>query len=193
MLAFLVMLACLAMTAAAQTPQVFRPGGDVIPPRVLEKTAPEYTEQARQARLEGSVGLRLVVNVDGEPEGVYVMRSLGLGLDEEAAQAVQNWRFAPGMKDGKAVAVLTTVEVPFHLLDARGDWHLARIDFDPPKGASPPAVEHGYYPEASGPDLYATVSLAFDIDAQGVPVNIRATGSSDAKWEQELIAMLRDW
>lgn len=174
-------------------PQVFRAGDGVMPPRVLERTAPEYTEEARQAKLEGSVGLRLIVNAEGAPEGIYVNRPLGLGLDNEAVEAVRNWRFAPGMKDGKTVPVLTTVDVPFHLLDRRGDWHLARATFDPPQGASLPAIETACYPDTPGPELYATVSLAFDIDPQGVPVNIHAAGSSDAKWEQELIAMLREW
>ncbi len=92
-----------------------------MPARVVQKTAPEYTEAARQAKLEGTVGVRLIVNADGEPEDAYVLRSLGLGLDQEAVAAVRNWRFAPGMKDGKMVAVVTDVDVPFHLLTGRAE------------------------------------------------------------------------
>lgn len=181
------------MAAGTQAEQVFLPGRDVMAPRVVSRTAPEYTEEARQAKLEGSVGLRLIVNADGEPEDIYVMQVLGLGLDEKAVEAVRNWRFAPGMKGGQTVAVMTTVDVPFHLLAGRADWHLAHVDFTPPQGASPPAIETAAYPEVSGPPSYATVSLAFDIDSEGVPVNIHAARSSDARWEQELIAMLREW
>jgi TonB family protein len=193
MLRIFIIFACFSAVNNAQSPQVFRAGEDVMPPRVIERTAPEYTDEARQAKLEGAVGLRLIVNPEGVPEDIYVMHSLGFGLDKEALDAVRNWRFAPGMKDGKTVAVLTSVDVPFHLLSGRADWHLARASFDLPKGVTLPAVETAHYPEASGSERHATVSLAFDIDPAGQPVNIHATGSSDSQWEQELIAMLAEW
>lgn len=186
-------LASISMAAMAQMPQVFPPGDGVTSPRVVRKTAPEYTDAARQAKLEGSVGLRMIVNADGEPEDVYVMRPLGLGLDQEAVAAVRNWRFAPGMKDGRMVSVVTDVDVPFHLLAGRADWHLARVDFDLPPGTSLPGIEDAPYPAASGPERYDTVSLTFEIDAAGAPVNIQTAKSTDSQWEQELIAMLRNW
>jgi TonB family protein len=187
------MFAFLGTAIRAQSPQVFRAENDVMAPRVIERTAPEYTDEARQAKLEGSVGVRLIVNAEGIPEGIYVVRSLGLGLDNEAVAAVRDWRFAPGMKDGKTVAVLTNVDVPFHLLESRAEWHLARASFDLPKGVSLPAIETAHYPDPSGSPQHATVSLAFEIDPSGQPVNIRSTASSNAAWEQELIEMLREW
>ena len=187
------MLASISMAAIAQTPQVFPAGDGVTPARVVQKTAPEYTEAARQAKLEGTVGLRMIVNADGEPEDVYVMRPLGLGLDQEAVDAVRNWRFAPGMKDGRMVSVVTDVDVPFHLLAGRADWHLARVDFDLPPGTSLPDIEDAPYPAASGPERYDAVSLTFEIDAAGAPVNIRTAKSTDPKWEQALTEMLRNW
>jgi periplasmic protein TonB len=45
-----------------------------------------------------------------------VVHSLGMGLDEKAAEAVLQWLFRPGTKDGKAVAVSALIEVSFHLL-----------------------------------------------------------------------------
>lgn len=177
----------------SDNPQVFVPDKDVMPARVIARTAPEYTEEARQAKLEGSVELRLIVDADGTPEGIYVLRPLGLGLDEKAVEAVRDWRFAPGMKDGKMVAVVATVDVPFHLLGRRAEWHLARAAFDPPYGASSPTIKKADYPDAAGQEQYATVSLSFEIDASGVPVKIRAAKSSDAKWERQLIAMLSEW
>ncbi len=60
--------------------------------------------------------LSLVVDDQGRPQGLKVVRSLGLGLDQKAIEAVEKWRFRPGMKDGKAVPVMATIEVNFRLL-----------------------------------------------------------------------------
>jgi TonB family protein len=57
----------------------------------------------------------MVVGPDGKPHNIRVVRTLGLGLDEKAIEAVKNWRFKPAMKDGKPVAVQISVEVEFHL------------------------------------------------------------------------------
>ena len=61
--------------------------------------------------------LSIVVDVDGLPKDIKVVRPLGSGLDEKAIEAVEQWRFKPGMKDGKAVATRAQVEVNFRLLD----------------------------------------------------------------------------
>jgi TonB family protein len=63
----------------------------------------------------GTVVLWLVVGPDGKPRDIKVLRTLGLGLDEKAIEAVRNWRFEPAMKDNKPVAVQINVEVNFHL------------------------------------------------------------------------------
>ena len=63
----------------------------------------------------GTVVLWLVVGSDGKPRDIQVLRTLGLGLDEKAIEAVRNWRFEPAMKDGKPVAAQINVEVNFHL------------------------------------------------------------------------------
>ena len=60
--------------------------------------------------------LAIIVDDKGLPRDVRVIRPLGLGLDQKAIEAVQKWRFRPGMKDGKPVAVSATIEVNFRLL-----------------------------------------------------------------------------
>lgn len=94
----------------------YRIGGGVSPPSVLSKVEPEYSEQARKAKWQGTVILQLVVDEHGMPRDMRVTRSLGLGLDEKAIEAVGKWRFKPGMKDGKPVPVIATIEVNFRLL-----------------------------------------------------------------------------
>ena len=77
---------------------------------------PEYSEEARKAKWQGTVVLTVIVDEAGRPSHVSVLRSLGLGLDQKAIDAVSQWRFKPGLKDGKAVAVIATIEVNFRLL-----------------------------------------------------------------------------
>jgi TonB family protein len=88
-------------------------GGGVTAPAVIYKVEPAYSEKARVARLEGKVVLIAVVTPEGQPTEIRVVRSLGLGLDEQAVEAVKQWRFSPGMKDGNPVAVQITIEVNF--------------------------------------------------------------------------------
>jgi TonB family protein len=94
---------------------VFRVGTGVSAPRVLEDPSPEYSEEARKAKYQGTVVLWLIVDSNGKPRDVKVARSLGMGLDQKAIEAVRLWKFRPAMKDGTPVAVQINVEVNFHL------------------------------------------------------------------------------
>jgi TonB family protein len=87
----------------------------VSAPRVIYSPDPEYSEEARKAKYQGTVILWVVVGPDGRVHDVRVARSLGLGLDEKAMEAVKNWKFEPSRKDGQAVAVGVNIEVNFHL------------------------------------------------------------------------------
>ncbi len=94
---------------------VFRVGGGVSAPRELYAPEPEYSEEARKAKYQGTCVLYVIVGADGRPRDLRVARSLGLGLDEKAIEAVKTWKFDPAMKDGKPVAVAISVEVEFRL------------------------------------------------------------------------------
>ncbi len=94
----------------------FKIGGGVSAPVATFKPEPEYSEEARKAKYQGEVWLSVVVDEKGVPQDIKVTRKLGLGLDEKAIEAVRKWRFKPGMKDGKAVPVMATIAVSFHLL-----------------------------------------------------------------------------
>lgn len=84
-------------------------------PRVIRTVDPEYTEKARQAKIEGSVVLAIVVDPNGNPTRIRVSQGLESGLDEKAAEAVQQWKFQPGTLHGKPVAVAVCAQVDFHL------------------------------------------------------------------------------
>jgi periplasmic protein TonB len=95
---------------------VYRPGGGVSGPILLHKVEPQYSDEARKAKWQGTVRLQLVVDATGKPTSIQVITPLGLGLDTKAVEAVEQWLFKPGTKDGKPVPVIAVVDVSFRLL-----------------------------------------------------------------------------
>jgi periplasmic protein TonB len=85
-------------------------------PVLLWKVEPEYTENARQAKLQGTVELRIEVNTRGQAQNIEVLHGLGLGLDERAIDAVKRWRFCPAYANGKPVVTTAIVDLTFQLL-----------------------------------------------------------------------------
>ena len=94
---------------------VFRVGGGVTAPRAVYDPDPEYSEEARKAKFQGSVVLWAIIGPDGRPHDLRIARSLGMGLDQKALDAVEKWRFEPATKDGQPVAVQVNIEVSFRL------------------------------------------------------------------------------
>lgn len=94
---------------------IYNVGGNVTAPRLVYDPDPDFSEQARKAKFQGTVVLWLVVGPDGKAHDIQVVRSLGMGLDEKAIAAVQTWRFDPGRKDGTPVSVQLRVDVNFRL------------------------------------------------------------------------------
>ena len=86
------------------------------PPRLLYQVEPEFSEEARKAKYQGIVVLSIEVDINGRARDIRVVRSLGLGLDEKAVEAVAQWRFQPGSVDGKPILSTAIIEVNFHLL-----------------------------------------------------------------------------
>jgi periplasmic protein TonB len=87
----------------------------VSAPRALFAPDPEYSEEARKAKYQGTVVLWVVIGADGRPRETRVQRSLGMGLDQKAIEAVRRWKFEPAQKDGVPVAVQVHIEVNFRL------------------------------------------------------------------------------
>jgi TonB family protein len=113
-------LGCLAVLAplsaiSQASPDVYKVGKGVLAPRVLSKVDPHYTAEAIAAKTTGSVLLTVTVGSDGLARDIAVKRSLDPGLDENAISAVQQWKFQPGIKDGKAVNVKAAIEVNYRL------------------------------------------------------------------------------
>ena len=90
-------------------------GGGVSAPIVVHAVDPEFTAEARAANFQGSVSIQLIVDSQGNPQNVHVIRHLGMGLDDKAIEAVRQYRFKPAMYEGHPVAVQLIIEVDFHL------------------------------------------------------------------------------
>lgn len=94
---------------------VLRVGGGVSAPTILHKVDPQYSEEARKARYQGTVILEAIVQKDGTVQIVRVVRSLGFGLDEKAIEALRQWKFNPAKQNGVPVPVALNIEVNFNL------------------------------------------------------------------------------
>jgi TonB family protein len=90
-------------------------GGGVSAPVVTHSVMPEFTENARSANLQGTVSVQLIVDPQGNPQNVHVVRHLGMGLDDKAVEAVRQYKFRPAMYQGHPVAVQMIIDVDFHL------------------------------------------------------------------------------
>lgn len=101
--------------ARAGDDNVYKIGDGVTRPKVLTKVEPEYMSEAQTARIQGTVELSVVIGTDGLAHDFTVVRGLDSGLDKKAAEAVAQWHFRPGSKNGEPVKVRVTVEVNFRL------------------------------------------------------------------------------
>jgi protein TonB len=106
-----------AAMVATQDSTVYTPGDGVSLPQVVRQVKAEYTAEAMQNRIEGKVGLEVVVQSDGKVGDVKVVESLDTvyGLDANAVKAMKQWEFKPGTKDAKPVAVRVHVQMTYTL------------------------------------------------------------------------------
>ena len=95
---------------------LYQVGNGVSPPKAIFAPEAEFSDEARRAKYEGTVVVSVIVDAQGNPQDVHVVRTLGMGLDEKAMEAVEKWKFRPGMKGGQPVNVRATIEVNFRLL-----------------------------------------------------------------------------
>jgi TonB family protein len=121
-------------------------GATAAVPRATYTPEAEYTEEARQAKREGTCVVMLMVGIDGKPSNIVVTKKLGMGLDEKAVESVRKWRFEPARRYGKPVAAPLRVSITFKLYgtndkilelsekarggDAAAEFELANAFFD---------------------------------------------------------------
>jgi TonB family protein len=86
-----------------------------IPARAIYSTGVEYTQQAKDARVEGVCVVSLIIGIDGKPSNIVVTKKLGMGLDEKAVETLKTWEFEPGRKYGRPVITHLTLHLEFKL------------------------------------------------------------------------------
>jgi TonB family protein len=171
------------------------------------KVPPEYSQEARVAELEGTVTLSATIAADGTVAELAVAEPLGLGLDEAAKAAAKRWSFEPDVTENGAAPRMTTIEFDFLLSSKRSRWHLLRVAFATPEGASRPRFAEADYPVGDGisPGGYddarligamgrkALVTLSFDVDQAGHPVRFQVQTATEPVWGTEAISIVRSW
>lgn len=97
--------------------EIYQPGSGVTMPVPVHQEKPQYTIEAMRARIEGAVVVECVVQPTGRCAPMRVVRSLDprLGLDQQALRAAAGWRFSPGTRLGKPVAVVVYIQVGFSI------------------------------------------------------------------------------
>ena len=105
-----------ASSARMSTSPASKVGDGTMAPALLYKLEPEYTEEARAEKIAGTVLISVVVDTNGVATDIQLMKGIGFGLDEKAVEAIAQWKFRPGTKDGVPVPVQANIEVNFRLL-----------------------------------------------------------------------------
>jgi TonB family protein len=194
--------------------QVYESGQGVSAPVVVKEVKPQYTADAMKARVQGVVTLECVVNADGIIGDVRVTKALDPALDQEAIKAVKQWRFKPGIKDGKAVPFRVTLEMAFTLRDrptkqlfpvrppapggaaGHGQPDATRV-YKPGAGVSAPVVvkqvKPQYTPEAKDAKIQGVVTLECVVESDGTIGDVEVTTSLDAGLDQEAIKAVKQW
>jgi TonB family protein len=90
-------------------------GDEVIPPSLIHATDPAFTDAARAQHYQGTVVVGLVVNPYGRPQSTEILRPIGMGLDENAVAAVNQYEFKPATYQGNPVPVHICGEVTYRI------------------------------------------------------------------------------
>jgi TonB family protein len=169
-----------------EVPLVPRPSGDPEDQAVSGLTSirdvrPTYSAIAAKLHVEGSVRLKMVVMRDGRISNVTVMRPLGYGLDESAAQAAKQWLYIPRKRDGVPVMATLNVEEYFYLnVKTPGMWLTGPMAFKLDIGVTAPVIKDGEPPKADGEAANESVVMEFIVDAGGAVRNVQLVNGPES-------------
>ena len=189
-------LLSIASTAGQEAEPVHKAGNGVSVPVVLSDVKPRYTPEAMRERVAGLVKLEGIVETDGSVSDVRVVSPLHPGLDESAVEAFKQWRFKPGMKDGKPVRVQIDVEMTFTLRTPGPGLDSLDV-FTPGPGVTAPVVLKEVKPEytakARDAGIQGTVTLECVVLSDGWVGDTRVTKGLDPDLDRQAVQTLRRW
>jgi TonB family protein len=172
---------------------LYRVGGDVTAPRPIHTVEAAYTEEARQAGVQGAVVLYLEISADGRPENIRVRTGLRPDLDKNAVAAIEQWTFEPARKDGKPVRTAEIMAVTFQLPQPQTEDTVYKVG----EGVSGPRalkmVEPEYSEDIRKAGVRGTVLLSLVVNQDGRPEDIQVVKSLQPDLDKSAIAALQDW
>ncbi|HEX9200042.1 MAG TPA: TonB family protein [Acidobacteriaceae bacterium] len=175
-------------------------GGGVSAPTVIYQATPVYSEQARQAKFSGVVLVNLVVDQQGLPQNVHVLRGVGMGLDESAVAAVRQYRFSPAMEGGKPVPVMLNIEVDYKTENSQGSNRAAANMSSVrmlPDGATAPVIIHQVNPEyteeARKAKAGGVVLVNLVVDKQGIPQHVHVVRSVGHGLDEKAVDAVKEY
>jgi TonB family protein len=175
-------------TSQAQIYEISAPG--VTAPELVSETKPGYTPEAIQAGVAGAVEMTAVIDSNGTPTQIRVTRGLEPGLDRNAVAALAEWRFKPGMKDGRPVNVLVTVQMTFTLRDPR-------IYDKESKDVTAPVmlleVKPSYTPDAIRDRIAGSVEVEGIVGVDGKLTGARVVRGLDAGLDRKAVEAAAQW
>lgn len=88
---------------------------ELLPPRLIARSEPEYSFPARVLKLQADIMAELVIEANGAVRRIEIYRPTGFGLDEQAVACLMKWKFIPAQKGGQPVPVEGNVKLRFRL------------------------------------------------------------------------------
>ena len=174
-----------------QQDKIYNREEGVFKPRVLYKTDPEYSEEARRANVAANVMLQLVVTPQGKAVDFKVLQSAGFGLDEQSIESVKAWRFLPGRKDGKPVNVQVNVQVNFRHFEIHNN-NASSLIFDLAAGVTRPVLMQGTIPSLPVYSAGQRFAVNLTVSSTGVVETVDQVSDS-GPWTKEVVDKIKLW
>jgi len=185
----------LLLVAVVANAQPYHVGGDVKAPVVIHAVEPLYPNEAVQARISGIVILETLVDHNGVVKDVRVLKPLPFGLSQAAVDAVKQWSFKPGTKNGEAVDVISNLTINFKLdakeTDPRSD--ALRVGGDVHAPVVIEKVEPSYTEEARNARISGIVIIEAVIGRDGAVKNASVLKPLPFGLDQAAVDAVKQW
>jgi TonB family protein len=173
-------------------------GNIVSPPEILFYTDPFYTRIAREKKVEGTVTIEGAFDVNGCMKVVRTIKTIGLGLDEKALEAVRSWRFSPAKRNGEEpVEAHALIDVDFRLAAApRAEYDDIQTDIDAPGISAPMVIKRvvpQYTDEAKQERVVGTVILQTVIQTNGTADIVKVVKPMPFGLTESALEALQEW